>query len=101
MGLFSIRAFSAFLFALAASITSTLFARSMRPYRELALSGLYLIVPITLAALLNLSLFDFSDRPGGLLYLVAYIVVGVILVIALVRHTPESEADSGAARAQS
>lgn len=88
MGLFSIRAFSAFLFAIGVAIVSLLPARSMRPYRVLAMGGLYLIVPITVAALLNLSLFDFAARPGGLFYIVAYVVVGAVLAVALATHSP-------------
>jgi hypothetical protein len=83
MGLFSIRAFSAFLFAIAGSIGSVLLARSIEPYEYLGWAGLYLVVPITLAALLNLSLFDFSARPGGLVYILAYVLVGVVIGVAL------------------
>ena len=89
MGLFSIRAFSAFLFAVAGSIGAVLLARSIEPYVALAWGGLYLVVPITLSALLNLSLFDFTGRPGGLLYVLAYVVVGAVLgavILYLLRH---------------
>ena len=82
MGLFSIRAFSAFLFAIALSMASLLPARDSAPYFALALAGLCLIVPITLPALLNLSLFTF-DRPGTMVYLIAYIAVGVVLAAAI------------------
>jgi hypothetical protein len=84
MGLFSIRAFSAFLFAIASAISSVLLARSIEPYRALGWAGLYLVVPITLAALLNLSLFDFAARPGGLVYILAYVAVGLVIAAALV-----------------
>lgn len=83
MSLFSLRAFSAFLFSLAASMGATMLSRSVAPYLELGWAGIYLIVPITLAALLNLSAFDFTGRPGGLLYLLAYVVVGIILAVVL------------------
>lgn len=91
LGLFSIRAFSAFLFAVAGSIGAVLLARSIEPYVALAWGGLYLVVPITAAALLNLSLFDFARRPGGLLYILAYVVVGAVLaaVIVYLRRHPE------------
>jgi hypothetical protein len=91
MGLFSIRAFSALLFAIAASIGSVLLARSVEPYLALGWAGLYLVVPITLAALLNLSLFSFSfSRPGHALYLLAYVVVGIVIAatIMVVRRRP-------------
>jgi hypothetical protein len=83
MSLFSLRAFSAFLFSLAAAMGATMLSRSVAPYLDLGWAGIYLIVPITLAALLNLSAFDFTGRPGGLLYLLAYVVVGIILAVVL------------------
>lgn len=82
MGLFSIKAFSAFLFALAAAILSLVLSRHVGPYRSLGLSGLYLIVPITLAAALNFSLFD-AAKPGTLVYFWAYVVVGLIILAVL------------------
>lgn len=91
MGLFSIRAFSAFLFALAASILSLVLSREVAPYRALGTSGLYLIVPITLAAILNFSLFD-ASKPGTMVYFWAYVIVGLIIVAVLVyeRRRPQS-----------
>jgi hypothetical protein len=83
MSLFSIRAFSAFLFSIGAAIGSVLLARSALPYLHLGWAGLYLIVPITVAALLNLDKFDFAGRPGGLVYLLAYVVVGVAIAVVL------------------
>ncbi|HEX6230850.1 MAG TPA: hypothetical protein VF029_03995, partial [Actinomycetota bacterium] len=74
--------FSAFLFALAAAILSSVRSTSLAPFRALGWAGLYLIVPITGAALLNLGLFD-DGKPGTLVYLWAYIVVGVIIVAVL------------------
>jgi hypothetical protein len=82
MSLFSMRAFSAFLFALAVSAATLLAAREALPYHELARAGLYLIVPITMAAFLNLGLFD-GARPGSIFYLVTYLLVGVGLVAVL------------------
>jgi hypothetical protein len=82
MGLFSIKAFSAFLFAIAISIASLFPARTLRPYRELGLAGFYIIVPITLAALLNLGMFDFAHKPGHLIYVGAYVVVAVVLAVS-------------------
>ncbi len=82
MGPFSIRAFSAFLFPLSVAIASVLWARDLRPFRALGWSGLFLIVPITLAALLHLDRFD-ASKPATLVYLWAYIVVGVIIVVVL------------------
>jgi hypothetical protein len=89
MSLFSIRAFSAFLFALALASASLVVARHALPYHELARAGLYLIVPTTLAAFLNLRLFD-PARPGTIFYLATYVAVGVGLAAVLwqQRHDP-------------
>jgi len=84
---FSIRSFSAFLFAVAAAIGSVLLARSIEPYIALGWAGLYLVVPITLAALLNISLFRW-ERPGGFVYILAYVVVGAVLAVALWTFRP-------------
>lgn len=92
MSLFSLRAFSAFLFALAAAQGSALLSRSVTPYFHLGRAGMYLIVPITLATLLNLSVFDFTGRPGGLLYLLAYVIVGIVLAIVLWHDRSHPEA---------
>lgn len=83
MSPFSMRAFSAFLFSIGLAQAAVLLSRSVAPYLDLGWAGLYLVVPITLAALLNLALFDFAGRPGGLLYLLAYVVVGIILAFVL------------------
>lgn len=81
MGLFSIRAFAAFFLALMLAALSLVAARAMPPYRRLMRAGLYLIVPITLAAFVNIALFDFTGRPGTLLYLSAYVLVGIVVTI--------------------
>jgi len=83
MGLFSIRAFSAFLFALAVAILSLVPSRDIGPYRSLGTSGLYLIAPITVAAALNFSLFT-AEKPGTLVYFWAYVIVGAIIVAVLI-----------------
>ena len=82
--LFTVRAFAAFFFALGAGGVAVLLTRSLRAYLTLTLAGMTVIVPITVASLLNLGAFDFRGRPGGALYLGAYVlaffVAGGILV---------------------
>jgi hypothetical protein len=84
MTLFTVRAFSAFFASLAIAAASLFLTNNFRAYLDLGLAGQFLIVPITIAALVNLNLFDFVGRPGSLLYLAAYVVVGVTLAVALV-----------------
>jgi hypothetical protein len=45
-----------------------------------------LIIAITAAALVYISLFDFAQRPGGILYFAAYIVVGIAAAVLVVRQ---------------
>jgi hypothetical protein len=75
---FTTRAFSAFFGALLVGGLPLLLARDVRAPLEYMRAGLYLIVPITLAALLNLGSFDFGGRPGGLVYIGAYVAAGVV-----------------------
>ncbi|MEO7118329.1 MAG: hypothetical protein ABIZ34_05085 [Candidatus Limnocylindrales bacterium] len=84
LGLFSIRALAAFFFALSMAGLGAVITRGLGPYLSLGRAGFALIVPITFAALVNLPLFDFAGRPGGSLYLGAYLVVGGLILVALV-----------------
>jgi hypothetical protein len=96
MGLFSMRAFSAFLFAIVGLIVAALLSRGLDPFIALGWAGLYLVVPITLAALLNLSLFTFSfSHPGNAIYLLAYVVIGVVIAVVLYRYREHSAFDRG------
>ena len=73
--LFTVRAFAAFY----ASLCLATLAVVVRPTRaaavRLGIVGVALIVPIVGAALANLKEFDLANRPFGLLYLGAYLVV--------------------------
>ena len=90
MTLFTVRAFSAFFLAIAGASASLLAVPRIPLILDFGRAGLYLIVPITIAALVNLSVFDFAARPGGLVYLGAYVVVGlgVIAILVLDRRRP-------------
>jgi hypothetical protein len=85
MTLFSLRAFAAFFLALGATGIAAFPARSLETFVDISRAGLYLTVPITVASLLNLNLFDFGARPGGIVYLGAYIGVDIGLLLALLR----------------
>jgi hypothetical protein len=77
MTLFSARAFAAFFSSLALGALTLLVLRaSVAAYRFFAATGLLLIAPITLAALVNIGRFDFVGQPGHAVYLGAYLVVG-------------------------
>jgi hypothetical protein len=81
---FTTQAFAAFFFSIGLAAVPLLFNRDVRPHIEYARTGIYLITLITLAALLYINRFDFSGRPGGLLYLGAYIAAGIVVVALLI-----------------
>jgi hypothetical protein len=84
--LFTVRAFAAFFAAIFLSALPLIWARnltSMYPYGQ---AGLVLIIPILIAAFFNLDKFDFSGRPGGILYLGTYLFVFVVVAFGLWRY---------------
>jgi len=86
--LFSLRAFGAFYLALALGVLPLM----REPSAEVALhhgfASYGLIVLITAAALVNFEAFDLVARPGGWLYLGAYLVVGAVVGLVLIRSGP-------------
>lgn len=84
--LFTLRAFAAFYASLAIAVIPMIWARGSAPLIVLGRAGMSFIVTITIAALVNLDKFDFAGRPGGLIYLGAYVfaffVVGGFLLLA-------------------
>jgi hypothetical protein len=81
--LFTVRAFSAFFASLVAGAVALLFSRNLAAPVELARVGLYLIVPIVIATLAHLGSFDFGARPGGLVYIGAYVATGLIAAFSV------------------
>ena len=82
---FTLRSFGAFYLSLALAVIPFLFVRSLSPLLHHSFASYGLIVIITAAALANLALFDFVHRPGGLVYIGAYFVVGIPVGLALLR----------------
>jgi hypothetical protein len=78
-----VRAFSAFFASLVAGAVALLFSRNLAAPVELARVGLYLMVPIVIATLANLGSFDFGARPGGLIYIGAYVATGLIAAVSV------------------
>ncbi len=96
--LFTVRAFSAFFFALIAAAASLLLSRDTATSVGLARAGLFLIVPITVATLLNLDKFDFAGRPGGLIYIGLYLLTAGLALFSVVwwsRRNDEAAAIDG------
>ena len=94
MSLFTVRAFAAFYAALSLGAVPLLFAKGMGPILLYGKAGTVLIIPITVAAIVNLKLFDFTARPGGLLYFAAYIGTFITTVALLLRDRARRIAES-------
>ena len=76
----TLRSFGVFYLALALSVLPLLWNRSMQSYLSYGFLSYGLIIFITLAAFLYLRLFDFAERPGGVMYFAAYLAVGIVFL---------------------
>lgn len=85
MTLFTVRSFGAFYLALALAAIPLLFIRGIAPLLFHGFASYGLIVIITVAALRHLHLFDFVNRPLGLLYFGAYVGVGTVVLFYLLK----------------
>jgi hypothetical protein len=85
MSLFTLRSFAAFYLSLALAAIPLIQERNLGPLLNHAVASYGLIVAITAAAVVNIGLFDFAERPGGLLYIGAYLAVGIPLIFAFLR----------------
>lgn len=67
--LFSVRAFAAFFAAICLSALPLIWARNLTPMFSYGMAGIILIISILIPAFVNFAKFDFSGRPGGILYI--------------------------------
>jgi hypothetical protein len=90
LSVFTMRAFAAFFGALVAGALTVALTRSRGAGLLYTLAGECFIVPILAAALWHWNAFDLGARPGGLLYLGLYVVVGVAALVTLLvtRYRP-------------
>lgn len=91
--LFTAHSFGAFYLAIAFSPLPLLWAKGMAPILQLERGGLALIVAILAAALVNLNKFDFANRPGGLIYLGAYLTVLIVILATLAYYRKRTTTD--------
>jgi hypothetical protein len=83
LSLFTLRSFGVFYFCLAIAAIPLIWDRNLNTLLHHSYASYGLILAITAAALVNLRLFDFTGRPGGLLYFAAFFVVGIPLFFML------------------
>lgn len=79
MSPFTLRSFGMFYLTIALAVVPFLWNSSLHSILHHSVASYGLIVFITLAAFIYIGLFDFGDRPGGLLYFLAYLIVGIPL----------------------
>jgi hypothetical protein len=72
--------FGMFYLTLALAVLPFLGNRNLNAILHHSIASYGLIVFITIAAFLYIHLFDFVAKPGGSLYLVAYLPIGVALI---------------------
>ena len=77
--------FGMFYLTLALAVLPFLWNRNLNAILHHSIASYGLIVFITIAVFLYIHLFDFAAKPGGSLYLVAYLPVGVALIFIFSR----------------
>jgi hypothetical protein len=80
LSMFSLRAFASFYAALATAVVPMLWAKGSQSVLTLGKAGMSFIVAITIAAFVYLNLFNFSEHPGQLLYMGAYVGAFFVLI---------------------
>jgi hypothetical protein len=80
MSLFTLRSFGMFYLTLALGVLPFLWNKNLNAILHHSIASYGLILFITIAAFVNLHLFDFAARPGGALYFLAYLAVGIPLI---------------------
>jgi len=80
MSLFTLRSFGVFYFSIALSVAPYFWDKSRDALLHHSIASYGLIVFITAAGLVYIRLFDFAARPGGSLYFIAYLAVGIPLI---------------------
>ena len=86
MSLFTLRSFGAFYLSLALAVVPLLKYRNLSLFLNHIYSTLGFFVTISAAAFVYIRLFDFVERPFGLLYMVAYVLVGIAVGTVLLRY---------------
>ncbi len=86
MSLFTLRSFGVFYFSLAMAVIPYLWDKSLNAILHHSIASYGLVVLITVAAFIYIGLFNFAERPGGLLYFGAYLAVGIPLIFTFRKY---------------
>ena len=85
MSPFTLRSFGMFYFSLSLSVVPHLLNQNRSALLHYGYAAYALIIFITAAAFVYIRLFDFSARPGGLLYFGAYLIVGIPFIFIFLK----------------
>lgn len=80
MSPFTLRSFGMFYLTLALAVIPFFWNKNLNAVLHHSIASYGLIIFITIAAFVYLRLFDFAAKPGGLLYFIAYLGVGIPLL---------------------
>jgi hypothetical protein len=85
MSLFTLRSFAVFYLSLAIGAIPLIRERNLSVLLNHAYAEYGLVVFITLAIFAYISIFDFANKPGQLIYVSAYFLVGVPILFVLLK----------------
>jgi hypothetical protein len=80
MSQFTLRSFGVFYLSISLAALPYVWGGRLNTVLHHAFASFALIVLVSAAAFVYIGLFDFADRPGGLLYFAAYLIVGIPLL---------------------
>jgi hypothetical protein len=84
MSLFTLRSFGVFYLSISlAALPFVFWEKSLNTVLHHAFASYALILFVSIAAFVNIELFDFVNKPGGLIYFGAYLIVGIPLFFTL------------------
>ena len=83
MSSFTLRSFAVFYLSLTLAMIPHIWDKNLNSLLHHSLASYGLVVIITLAAFAYLSLFNFAQHPGGLIYFGAYLAVGIPLPLVV------------------
>lgn len=86
MSLFTLRSFAVFYLSLTLGALPLLRERNLQVLLNHAFASYGLVVFISAAIVAYFSLFDFAERPGQLIYVGAYLLVGISALTVLLRE---------------
>lgn len=87
MSLFTLRSFGVFYLSISlAALPFVFWEKNLNTVLNHAFASFALILFVSIAAFVNINLFDFAARPGGLVYFGAYLIVGIPLLFVFLKR---------------